>query len=45
MRKQVEFKTAQEDLHSQLTWAHRGSQRLNHQVKSMQEQDLGSVHM
>jgi hypothetical protein len=29
-------RTPQEDLESQLTWAHGGSERLNHQPKSMQ---------
>lgn len=34
-------KTPQEDLQSQLTWVHGGSQKLNHQSKSMQGPDLG----
>ena len=37
-------RTAQEDLQSQLTWAHGGSQRLNHESKSMQGLDLGVPH-
>lgn len=34
-------RTPQEDLLSQLTWAHGGSQRLNHQIKTMHGLDLG----
>jgi hypothetical protein len=35
-------RTPQEDIQSQLTWAHGGgSQRLNHQSKSMHSLDLG----
>jgi hypothetical protein len=33
-------RTPHEDLKSQLTWAHKGSQRLKHQPKSMQELNL-----
>ena len=32
-----------EDLQSQLTWAHGGLERLNHQPKSMHGLDLGSL--
>ena len=37
-------RTPQEDLQSQLTWAHESPQRLNHQPKNMQRLDLGPPH-
>ena len=41
LNEQEGSRTPQEDLQSQLIWAHRGSQRLNHQPMSMQRLDLG----
>jgi hypothetical protein len=45
LREPEESRTSQEDLQSQLTWVHSGSQRLNHQVKSMQKLDLSPLHI
>ena len=41
LREPVVSGIPQEDLENQLTWAHGGSQRLNHKPKSMQRLDLG----
>jgi hypothetical protein len=38
-------RTPQEDLWSQLTWAHWGSQGLKHQPKNMQGLDLDPLHI
>ena len=38
-------RTPQENLQSQLTWAHRGSQRLNCQPESVHGMDLGPLYI
>jgi hypothetical protein len=38
-------RTPQEDLQSQLTWTHEGSQRLSHQPRSMYGLDLCPLHI
>jgi hypothetical protein len=38
-------RTPQENVQNQLTWAHEGSQRLNHQPTSMHVIDLGPLLM
>jgi hypothetical protein len=37
--------TPQEYLQSQLTWDHVGSQRLNHQLKTIKGLDLGPIYI
>jgi hypothetical protein len=45
MRESEGSRTLQEDLQSQLTWVHGGSQRWNHQAKSMHGLELGLLHI
>jgi hypothetical protein len=40
-----EVKDTTENLLNELAWAHRGSQRLNNQLKGMGELDLGPLHI
>ena len=40
-----EAKTPQENPQNQLTWAHRGPQRLNPQPGSLRETDLGPLYI
>jgi hypothetical protein len=45
LKEPEESKTPQENLENQLTWAHRDSQRLNHQPESIRGMDLGPLHI